>query len=143
MRNLDLLSGLQYTDKSYLNHVKLLAKWIQRNQCSLPVRQILESYPRCYCNFNPSSHQQPADSAALIGGTIRDGIEYFRTRLRRCGHLIMVEMQAQKVDDDTLQPITALLSDGPMTLLKPQSIKLLNRIINKYPNEFVSEFRRR
>jgi hypothetical protein len=142
LRNLDLLSGLQYMDKRFLNRVKLLGRWVQRNQCHLPLRQILETYPRCYCNFNPCSHQQPADATALINGAIQDGIEYFRKRLRRCGHMIMVEVQAQQVDDATLQPITALLSDGPMVPLKPQTIKLLNRIIGKYPNEFLAEFRK-
>jgi hypothetical protein len=143
LRNLELLSGLQYMDKSHLNRVKVLAKWVQQNQCNLPVREILRNYPRCYCNFNPGSLQQPADSAALISRTIREGIEYFRSHLRRCGHLIMVEMTAQRLDDGVLSPITALLSDGPMVPLKPQIITLLNRVISKYPNEFLSEFRRR
>ncbi len=143
MRNLDLLSGLQYMDKRFLNRVKLLGKWVQHNQCNLPLRQTLETYPRCYCNFNPGSRQQPADAAALINGTIQDGIEYFRTHLRRCGLMIMVEVQALQVDDSTLKPITALLSDGPMIPLKSQTIKLLNRIIGKYPNEFLAEFRKK
>jgi hypothetical protein len=143
LRNLDLLSDLQYMDKSYLNRVKLLAKWVQRNQCNLPLRQILERYPRCYCNFNPCSHQQPADSAAQINGIIRDGIEYFRALLRRCGHLITAELKAQQTDDHTLQPIAALLGDGPIMPLKPQNIKVLNRIIRKYPNEFLAEIRRK
>ncbi len=143
LRNLDLLSGLQYMDKRFLNRVKLLGKWVQRNQCHLPLRQILETYPRCYCNFNPCSQQQPADAAALINGTIQEGIEYFRTHLRHCGHMIMAEVQLQQVDDSTLQPITALLSEGPMSPLKPQTIKFLNRIIGKYPNEFLAEFRKK
>jgi hypothetical protein len=143
LRNLDLLSGLQYMDKRFLNRMKLLGKWVQHNRCNLPLRQILQTYPRCYCNFNPNSHQQPADAAALINGTIQDGIEYFRTHLRRCGTMIMVEVQALQVDDSTLRPITALLSDGPMIPLKSQTIKLLNRIIGKYPNEFLAEFRRK
>jgi hypothetical protein len=57
--------------------------------------------------------------------------------------MIMAEVQTQQVDDSTLQPITALLSDGPMSPLKPQTIKLLNRIIGKYPNEFLAEFRKK
>lgn len=142
LRNLDLLSDLQHMDKSYLNRVKLLAKWIQRNQCSLPLRQILERYPRCYCNFNPSSQQHPADSAAQINGIIWEGIEYFRTLLRRCGHLITAELKAQEADERTLQPITALLGDGPVLPLRAHNIKVLNRIIRKYPNEFLAEIRR-
>jgi hypothetical protein len=143
LRNLDLLSGLQFMDRRFLNQVKLLGKWVQRNRCNLPLRQILESYPRCYCNFNPCSQQQPADAVALINGTMQDGIEYFRSHLRRCGYLIMAEVQTQTVDDGTLQPITALLSDGPMMPLKQQTIKLLNRIIGKYANEFLAEFRKK
>jgi hypothetical protein len=57
--------------------------------------------------------------------------------------MIMVEVQALQVDDSTLKPITALLSDGPMIPLKSQTVKLLNRIIGKYPNEFLAEFRRK
>ncbi|HTY62442.1 MAG TPA: hypothetical protein VMG30_09315 [Acidobacteriota bacterium] len=143
LRNLDLLSSLQYMDKRYLNRVKLLAKWVQRNQCHLPLRQILDTYPRCYCNYNPCSHQQPADAAALVNGTILEGLKSFRAHLRRCGHLIMIEVQAQQIDDSTLQPINALLGDGPMIPLKPQSMKFLSRVIGKYPNEFLAELRKK
>jgi hypothetical protein len=142
LRNLDLLSGLQYMDKSYLNRVKLLAKWIQRNQCNLPLRQILERYPRCYCGFNPCSSRQPADTAAQINGIIRDGIEHFRTVLRRCGHLIVAELKTQKMDPGSLKQITTALSDDPMIPLKPQCIKILNRIIVKYPTDFLNEIRK-
>jgi hypothetical protein len=143
LRNLDLLSGLQHMDKRFLNRAKLLGKWVQQNKCNLPLRQILETYPRCYCYFNPCSHQQPADAAARINGTIQDGIECFRTHLHRCGPMIMVEVRTLQVNDSTLRPITALLSDGPMIPLKLQTIRLLNRIIGKYPNEFLAEFRKK
>jgi hypothetical protein len=142
LRNLELLSGLQHTDQSYLNRVKLLAKWIQHNQCNFPLHQILELYPRCYCNFNPGSHQQPASSAAQINAIIQEGLEYFRAILRRCGHLIMLEVKAEPVDDESLRQITAALSDGAMIPLKAQSIKILNKIIVRNPNEFLSEIRK-
>jgi hypothetical protein len=142
LRNLDLLSGLQYTDKSYLNRVKLMAKWMQRNQCNLPLRQILEHYPRCYCNFNPSGIRQPAGSYAQISSTIQEGIEYFRTVLRRCGYLIMAELKNREMDDSTLKQITAALSDGPMIPLKPQCINILNGIIVKHPSQFLAEMRK-
>jgi hypothetical protein len=142
LRNLDLLSGLQYTDKSYLNRVKLMAKWMQRNQCNLPLRQILEHYPRCYCNFNPSGIRQPAGSYAQISSTIQEGIEYFRTVLRRCGYLIMAELKTREMDDSTLKQITAALSDGPMIPLKPQCINILNGIIVKHPSQFLAEIRK-
>lgn len=142
LRNLDLLSGLQHTDKSYLNRVKLLARWIQHNQCHLPLHQILETYPRCYCNFNPGIHQQPGASAAQINSIIQEGLEYFRTILRRCGHLIMEEVKAHPIDDHTLEQITAALSDGPMIPLKAHTIKILNRIIGKNSAQFQAEIRK-
>ena len=142
LRNLDLLSGLQHTDKSYLNRVKLLAKWIRNNQCSMPLNQILELYPRCYCNFNPRSHQQPVDSAAQINGIIREGLEYFRSILRGCAHLITPELKTLPIDDGSLKQLMAVLSDGPMIPLSAQSIKILNRIIAKHSSEFLSEIRR-
>jgi hypothetical protein len=130
-------------DKRYLNRVKLLAKWVQRNQCNLPVRQILERYPRCYCNFNPSAHLQPGDSAARINSTIKDGIDYFRMRLRKCGDLIMAELKAQPVEDSMQHSISALLGDGPIPALKPQTVKILHKIIGKYPNEFLAVLRKK
>jgi hypothetical protein len=143
LRNLDRLSSLPHMDKSYLNRVKLLAKWVQRNHCNLPVRQILERYPRCYCNFNPSSCQQPDDSAAQINGIIRDGIEYFRAQLRKCNNLITAELKAQPVEDSIQLSIDILLGDGPIPALKPPVIKVLYRIIGKYPNEFLAIIRKR
>jgi hypothetical protein len=142
LRNLDLLSGLQYADKSYLNRVKLLAKWIQHNQCNLPVRQILEHYPRCYCNFNPSGDQKSAGSISQINSIVLEGIDYFRRILRKCGYLIMAELKKQPVSDIILKQITAALSEGPMIPMSPQSIKTLNAIINKTPNDFLSEIRK-
>jgi hypothetical protein len=142
LHNLDLLSGLQYTDKSYLNRVKLLARWIQHNQCPLPLDQILETYPRCYCNFNPGSHQQPGTSGVQINGLIQEGLEYFRTILRRCGHLIMVDVEAHPIDDHSLEQITAALSDGPMIPLKVHTIKILNRIVAKNSGQFLAEIRK-
>ena len=140
LRNLDLLSGLQHTDKLYLNRVKLLARWVQYSQCNLPLREILEHTPRCYCNFNPCDNPY-ADSVARINGIIQDGIDYFRKILRRCGYLIMEEIRVHPIDDSNLKQITAALSDGAMLPLNAQSIKILNRIIGKYPNEFVGEIR--
>ncbi len=143
LRNLDLLSSLPHMDKGYMNRVKLMARWVQRNQCNLPVRQILERYPRCYCNFNPSSQQHPADSVAQINGVVRDGIESLRTLLRRCGHLIMAELKSQQVEDPIQQSIAGLLGEGPMAPLKPPVIKILNRVISKYPNEFLAIMRKK
>jgi hypothetical protein len=143
LRNLDFLSGLHYSDKSYLNRVKLLAKWIQQNQCNLPVHEILELYPRCYCNFNPASRQQPASSVTRINGIIQEGLDYFRTLLRSCEQRIRQELDSQSTDQDTRREIKAILGAGPMIPLKPQCIKILNRMIAKNSGEFLSEIRKR
>ncbi len=141
LQNLELLSGLRYTDKSYLNRVKVLARWVQRNQCNLPLRQILDRYPRCLCNFNPCSNQPPADSAIRINTVIQEGIEYFRTILRKCDRLILEELNNQQTDNESVMQITNLLSHDSLTRLKPQPIKILNAIIGKHSRAFFVEIR--
>ena len=142
LRNLDLLSGLQYTDKSYLNRVKVLASRLQQEQCTLPLREILQRYPRCFCNFNPCGGPQAAVAGAHINETIQAGIDYYRNALRGCGHLILEDLKDTQVDEDDLEQITALLADGPMVPLKPQTIKMLNGVILKNSNEFLTEIRK-
>ncbi len=141
LHNLELLSGLRYMDKSYLNRVKVLARWMQRNQCTLPLSQILERYPRCFCNFNPCSNQAPADSASRINEIIGEGIEYFRTILRKCEFWILEELKGQQIEEKLLHQITTILSSDSMVHLKPQSIKMLNGIISKHSRKFLSEIR--
>lgn len=141
LRNLALMSGLQYTDKSYLNRVNTLARWIQRNQCTLPVSQILERYPRCYCNFNPCSMHQPTGPANQINGIIQEGIEYYRTGLSQCRNLIKKELKAQKLDSTISEQIESLIGNGAMVPLKEQTVESLNRIIEKNPSYFQAKFR--
>jgi hypothetical protein len=141
LRNLDLLSGLQYTDKIYLNRVNILAKWVQRNKCNLPLRKILERYPRCYCNFNPLGNQPPAGIGSRINGVIQEGIDYFRSILRNCEDLIVQELEDQQVEETIKRQISMLLSLNPMSALKPQSIDILNKIIAKHQGEFRNSIR--
>jgi hypothetical protein len=136
--NLDLLTGLQHTDKIYMNRVNILAKWVQRNKCSLPTRKILERYPRCYCNFNPFANQQPPEMGVHINNAIHDGIEYFRTILRNCESLIVKELTLQQADESIFRQIEMILGRDPMSALKPQSIESLNRIILKHSSSFLS-----
>ena len=142
LRNLELLSSLPHADQSFLNRVKLLARWIQHNQCNLPVDQILELYPRCYCNFNPAVRQHPSSSATQINTLLQEGLEYFRRVLRRCGNWILLEVKAQAADDESLKQINTLLGDGPLIPLKPSSTKLLKKIITRNSGEFLSEIRK-
>jgi hypothetical protein len=138
LQNLELLSNLLYTDKSYLNRVRILGKWILRNQCLLPVREILERYPRCYCNFNPAGNRELAESAAQINALIEEGVEYFRSALRTCSKAIIEDLRTRKVDDFHSKQIAALLSHGPMVSLKPMTIEILNRIIENHSADFLS-----
>jgi hypothetical protein len=142
LRNLDLLSGLQHTDKSYLNRVNLLAKWMHHNRCNLPLHQILETYPRCYCNFNPCGRQQPAGITGQINALIQKGLEYFRNILHSCSGWIMQELRDPSIDDNSRQQIAALLADGPMPPLRMQSVKTLNRMLSRHSTEFLTEIRK-
>jgi hypothetical protein len=142
LRNLDLLSDLQYTDKGYLNRVKVLARRTQRDQCNLPLRDILERYPRCFCNFNPCVNPQIAISVSRINGIIQDGIEYFRNVLRGCGDLILDDLKSRQVEEESLQQINALLGDGPMVPLKWQTVRMLNGVILNNSSEFLTELRK-
>ncbi len=138
LQNLETLSNLLYTDQSYLNRVRILGKWILRNQCQLPVRDILEGYPRCYCNFHPAGNRELAQSAAQINALIQEGIEYFRGALRRFSRTIIEEVLALKVDDFHSRQIAALLSRGPLIPLKTRTIEILNRIIESHSTEFLT-----
>ncbi|NLT67599.1 MAG: hypothetical protein GXX84_13445 [Acidobacteria bacterium] len=136
LRNLELLSKLQYMDRSYLNKVKLLAKWIQRNNCGMPVQQILKLQPRCYCSFNPCGPQKLTGSAAGINRLINEGIECLRGTLRRSEHLIMPEFSDTDVEDEVLRQVSSLLGDGPLVPLEEKSITAIQRIIMKHPGRF-------
>ncbi len=141
MHNLELLSNLLYTDKSYLNRVRIMGNWILRNQCLLPARGILEHYPRCYCNFNPAGNRELADSAERINTMIREGIEYFRSVLRRFSQIIISDIKALKVDDFYAAQIASLLSRGSVESLKPRTIEILNRIIERHSTDFIIALR--
>jgi hypothetical protein len=142
LRNLDLLSRLPNTSKVYLNRVNVLANWMQKNRCILPVRKILERYPRCYCNFNPGAGRQPADTGRRINAMIQEGTDYFRDVLRNCEKLIWEEVRLQQPDERISTQIALLLSCNPMVPLRPETVEVLNRIIRKYPNEFVISARK-
>jgi len=142
LRNLELLSGLHYTSKSHLNRVRIIGRWIESNQCSLPVRQILKHSPRCYCNFNPAENRYVGDFIQQINGVIAEGIEYFRALLRSCRTPIIQELKAMEVDDHHSKQIAALLSRGPMIALRPHSIEILNQVIQKHSADFLTQVRR-
>jgi hypothetical protein len=129
LRNLELLSKLHYTDRSYVNRVRIIGRWLERNHCGLPVRQILDRYPRCYCNFNPAGSRPVTDSAAQINAATHDGIEYYRAALRQCGKVIVEELARQKVDQHDAKQILAVMGHGPIVRLNPECIEILNKII--------------
>jgi hypothetical protein len=139
LHNLSLLSRLQYTDKSYLNRINILANWIKRNQCTLPVAHILEHYPRCYCNFNPCSIRHPAGPVDQINGMVHEGIQYFRSVLDACSDKIETEAKAQSLDKTVIEQVEAFLGNGTPFPLKEQTIEGVNQIIRKNPMYFYSK----
>jgi hypothetical protein len=141
LRNLELLSGIQHTDQSYLNRVNILARWIQRNQCTLPVIRILDRYPRCYCNFNPSSIRHPTGPVSQINEIIHEGIGYYRRALRQSRTLIIKEIETQKLESGISKQIVALLGKDPMISLKEETIESINRIVRTNPGYFQTKFR--
>jgi hypothetical protein len=141
LRNLELLSKLLYTDKSFLNRAYVVNTWVDSYQCALPVREILERYPRCYCNFNPIRSARIVQAVAQVNAVIQDGLNYFRTILRRCSKFIIPDLKTNRVDDFYSKQIAALLSQGPMITMKPQCVEILNRIIEKHSADFLAEIR--
>jgi hypothetical protein len=141
LRNLELLSQLPYTDKSYINRVRQLAQWARPEPCSLPVRQILQQQPRCYCNFNPVTPDRTAEAARQMNGEIRDGIEYFRTLLCGCRQMILEELKDRRVQESTSRQIALLLSGGAAVELTPQAIEALKRIFRRHPEPLLQQIR--
>jgi len=140
LMNLERLSTLAHSNKSYLNRVRIIGKWIQANRCPLPAREILDSHPRCYCNFDPIGGKNPSELANQVNGIIQEGIDYFRKSLRGCSSIIIQELKSQGVDDRHARQIAALLSHGPMIPLHARSIEVLNRMIDKHRRPFLKEF---
>jgi len=141
LQNLELLSNLLYTDKSYLNRVRILGRWILRSQCLLPVREILERYPRCYCNFNPAGNRELVESAAQINTLIQEGIEYFRGTLRKCSRMIINDLKRMKLDDFHCMQIASLLSRETLLPLKSETIEILNKVIAEHSSDFLLALR--
>jgi hypothetical protein len=138
LKNLELLSRLLYTDKSYLNRINILATWIKRNQCTLPVADILQRYPRCYCNFNPCLIRQPAAPVEKIKAIVRDGIRYFQTVLVQCRDRIEKEARSRNMDHGFCRQIDAFIENGSASPIEDQTIESVNQIFRKHPAYFHS-----
>ena len=136
LRNLELLSELDHGDRSYLNRVRALGMWVQSHHCDLPVLEILATHPRCYCNFNPAAGRHLANSVDHMNEAISQGIDYFRSVLRKCRMAIIQELKDLRAGDECSRQIAALLSRGPMIPLKPESIGILNAIMLQHSNAF-------
>jgi hypothetical protein len=137
--NLELLSELHSVDRKYLNQVRAIGKFMQANQCDLPVREILERQPHCYCNFNPAGHRLLMHSVDRMNKTIHEGIDHCRSILRRFRNGIIRELERMSPDDPNSRQIVALLSRGPMIPLKQPAIDMLNSVILRYPEETSAE----
>ena len=139
LRNLEMLSGIEFADRRYLNHVRAIGKWMQSHQCDLPVLEILERQPRCYCNFNPETGRRLSGSVEQMNEAIRQGIDHFRSILRRYRMLIIQELRNLGTDDQHSRQIAALLAHGTMVPLKQQSVDILNAILQKHAGKFKAQ----
>ncbi len=143
LRNLELLSKLPFVNRACINRVRIMARWAQRNQCSFPVRDILERYPRCYCNFNPCSSLHLIGSIDRINGTIAEGIEQFRAILLKNKRILFEELSARWLDKRISRQIVTLMTGGPMASLSPQAVEALGKIMQKHPIDFMAAIRSR
>lgn len=138
LRNLELLSDLDFSDRSHINRARALGKFLQANQCDLPVGEILLRQARCYCNFNPAGDQLLMQTIERMNEVIQEGISHSRAALRAHKTAIIQAIQNLKADDPRAKEIAALLSRGPMIPLRPPSLDLLNQILQKHPAVFAT-----
>jgi hypothetical protein len=67
---------------------------------------------------------------------LHQGIDWFRSMLRKCRLVIIQELKALGADDQNAKQIAALLSNGPMIPLRSQSIGILHSIMQKHARVF-------
>ncbi len=133
LRNLELLSDLDAADRGHLNHVRAIGKFLQANQCGLPVRAILERQPYCHCRFNPAGNRLLVTSVDEMNKAIQEGIDSIRSLLRKFKLAIIRELEDSVCDDHQTKQIAALLSRGPMVPLTQPCIDFLNSTLRKNP----------
>ncbi len=141
LRTLELLSNLPHADETNWHKVKLIGRWAQRNRCDLPVREILDRYPRCYCNFNPAVKQHLVDPGNQINRLVQDGIEHCRRVLRNARKVIIEDLGKLAGGTEASRQIAALISNGPLVPVAPECVDILTRIIQDHPEQFCHDAR--
>ena len=136
LRNLEILSGFAQADRTYLERVRTIAAWLRDHHCNLPVRRILDRYPRCYCNFLPGADLKLQMPVSELNAMIRDGIERIRESLRGCSTAIVAELKSLGISESDTRQVVALLGQGPLVDLRPRTIEVLNAIIQRQPSRF-------
>ncbi len=133
LRNFEQLAPLNPAGRKGLSLVHAIAKYLQANQCNLPVREILVHQPRCYCNFHPAASRLLVQSLDRMNAIVKDEIEAFRSALRKSRKLIIRELANTSVEDQGSKPIAALLSRGPMIALEQPALEVLTDILHRHP----------
>ncbi len=141
MRNLELLSRLHHSDQSHIRKVRMIARWIRRQRCPLPVREILQRSPRCLCGFNPMTSTPVEEVLGRIEAVAQEGIHYFRTSLRSCSSVILQSLKPLRADEEQSRQVSVLLSGSAMIPLDERGISLLNLIIDQNVEVFRPAFR--
>jgi hypothetical protein len=136
LRNLEILSGFAQADRSCLERVRTIAAWLKNHRCNLPVRRILDRYPRCYCNFLPGADLKLQMPVSDLNAMIREGVERIRESLRGCSTAIVAELKSLGISESDTRQVVALLGQGPLVDLRPRTIEVLNAIIQRQPSRF-------
>lgn len=136
LRNLEILSGLTQADRRCLERIRMTVTWLKNHRCDLPVRRILDRYPRCFCNFLPGADLSLQVSVGDLNAMIRGGIERIRESLRGCGVAIIEELKSLGISESDFKQVAALLGQGPVADLRPRTIELLNALVQRQPSRF-------
>jgi hypothetical protein len=136
LRNLEILSGFAQADRSRLERIRTIVAWLKNHHCNLPVRRILERYPRCYCNFVPGAELSLQVPVNELNRMVQEGVERIRNSLKSCSTSIIAETKSLGLGESDTRQVAALLGPDPLTDLRPRTIEILNAIIQRQPARF-------
>jgi hypothetical protein len=134
--NLEILSGFAQADRSCLERVRTIVAWLRTHHCDLPVRRILDRYPRCYCNFLPGAELSLQVPVSELNAMVQEGAERIRNSLKSCSTSIIAETKSLGLSESDTRQVAALLGPAPLTDLQPRTIEILNAIIQRQPARF-------
>ena len=129
-RNLQLLASLPLGDPSYVNYLDEWIAGFKDYQCSLPVRDLLQSKPSCSCAFKLA---RPLNVVAItqdLKAFLNLGVTHHREALAYYRHIIEPQLIAHDGKMvDNFETIQSLLKDDPIPELNQAVISQLSSFI--------------